>query len=260
MSSRLVRLNKLLADKGLCSRREADRYITKGLVRVNGQTIDQLGTKVEPHVQIDLMRDAQRQLAQQSTILLHKPLGIVSCQPERPSQIPAIQLCTGDREYQPTSRRHRRPPFASHRGVVEPRQQSGWAVAGRLDVNSTGLLVLTQSGRVARQLLSGDIEKEYLVRIPQLAAETALEDKMAELLIGMHDSGEVLRAKEVERINEDQLRVVLHDGKHHHIRRMAARVGWTAAALKRVRIGDVCLGDLPIGQWRHLQSHERFGA
>jgi 23S rRNA pseudouridine2604 synthase len=248
----LIRLNKLLAQKGLCSRREADTYIAKGLVRVNGLRIDQLGTKVSETDSVELLSKAINQQASKQTLLYNKPLGIVSCQPERADQTPAIQLCTQEMEYSTASHTKRR---------MAPCHQSRWAVAGRLDVNSTGLLVLTQNGTIASRLIGNEsnMEKEYLVRLDSsLFNDDRLEDKLDTLRDGIEDKGELLIAKSVSVLNEDQLQVVLTAGKHHHIRRMMHAVNWNTQALKRVRIGKIMLGDLPLGHWRYLLPHERF--
>jgi len=273
-----TRLNKLLARYGLCSRREADRYIGAGLVEVNGRIVDRLGAKVDSATttadDIRLLPAAARRQASLRTVLLHKPLGVVSCQPERPDQVPAIRLCTFEREYrnggggeERVRDRDNEQRRSADRGravpspFVEPRQQGGWAVAGRLDVNSTGLLVLTQSGRIASQLIGEgtEMEKEYLVRLREPLMNVGIDDdrlvrrNLEELSAGIHDGGDDLLAKSVDIVNENQLRIILTEGKRHHIRRMCQGVGWHVSALKRVRIGNVALRDLPAGYWRYFQ-------
>jgi 23S rRNA pseudouridine2604 synthase len=135
------------------------------------------------------------------------------------------------------------------------------APAGRLDIDSVGLLVLTQDGRIARQLIGedSDIEKEYLVRVQMLEGRRLPDDKLALLRHGLELDGEPLREAQVEWINEDQLRFVLKEGKKRQIRRMCEAVGLKVLGLKRVRTGGVMLGDLPPGAWRYLRLDERFG-
>jgi 23S rRNA pseudouridine2604 synthase len=133
----------------------------------------------------------------------------------------------------------------------------GLAPAGRLDIDSTGLLVLTQDGRIARQLIgeSSTVEKEYLVRVEgQLAT-----DGLALLNHGLELDGRALRPAKVEWINDDQLRFILREGRKRQIRRMCELVGLKVLGLKRVRIGQVRLGELPSGQWRLLGEDESFG-
>ena len=132
----------------------------------------------------------------------------------------------------------------------------GLAVAGRLDIDSQGLLVLTQDGRIAKQLIGEDseVDKEYLVRV-----QGSLSDRGLELLNhGLSLDGKALRPAQVRWQNSDQLRFVLREGKKRQIRRMCELVGLKVVGLKRVRIGRVALGDLPLGQWRYLREDERF--
>jgi 23S rRNA pseudouridine2604 synthase len=226
-----------------------------GWVQVNGVIVSRLGSQVDPTANVQLLGSAQQQENKKETLLLNKPLGILSGQPEDTGRTPAIQLCTADREHFRNEERRR---------ATAPQLQRGWAVAGRLDVNSTGLLVLTQQGRIASHLIGPDslVEKEYLVRIGNtggsLDSDAVANDLLDRFEDGIDSDGEILKAKRVDVINEDQLRFVLTQGKHHQIRRMCASVGWSVKALKRVRIGQVTLSDLPLGKWRYLSKHEGF--
>ena len=132
----------------------------------------------------------------------------------------------------------------------------GLAPAGRLDIDSQGLLVLTQDGRIAKQLIGADseIEKEYLVRV-----QGTLSKQQLELLNhGLSLDGETLKLAQVSWQNQDQLRFILREGKKRQIRRMCELVGLKVTGLKRVRIGQVKLGDLPTGKWRYLRDKEKF--
>lgn len=254
-----IRLNKLLAHQGWCSRREANRFIEQGLVKVNG--VVSRDARVAPTDTVELLSQAVTVQAQQKTILVHKPVGYVSSQPETDSIPVAVQLLTADRQYQNAHRREQEQ--ASSRRLFHPRTQLGWATAGRLDINSTGLLVLTQSGRVAKTLIGPDVrvDKEYLVRVrpsPFFDRNQSTAAVLERLRDGIRDAGELLHAVSVERVNTDQLRFVLHEGKHRHIRRMCRAVGLEVDGLKRVRIGEIVLGNLPVGQWRYLAPHESF--
>ena len=238
-----IRISKLMAERGLCSRREADAYIERGMVYVNGEKVTQLGTRAAPDAEIVLATKAQNQQAALATILLHKPIGIVSGQAEDGHQ-PAIVLVKPDTQMNGDFQRFR------------PLHLKGLAPAGRLDIDSTGLLILTQDGRVARQLIgeNSDIEKEYLVRV-----EGKLDESGLKLLNhGLSLDGKALKPAQVSWQNEDQLRFILKEGKKRQIRRMCELVGLRVTGLKRVRIGRVMLGDLPLGQWRYLRLDERF--
>lgn len=239
-----LRLSKRMADLGLCSRREADELIAAGLVRVDGVIVDVLGTKVLPSQRIDVSRKALAQQAAKPTVVLHKPLGIVSGQPEDGYHA-AIELITPERRWD------RDPNRARFIGA----DRKGLAVAGRLDVDSTGLLLLTADGRVARSIIegSGGVEKEYLVRVAGRLAPNGLRL----LQHGLWLDGRALRPAHVSWVGPDRLRFVLREGRKRQIRRMCDAVGLDVVALKRVRIGNIELGPLPSGAWRLLGPHER---
>ena len=242
------RLSKVMAERGLCSRREADEWIINGWVKVDGVIMETLGTRIKPDAEIVISGYAYEQQAEQVTILLHKPVGYVSGQAEDGYQ-PAIVLVHPDNEWLDDPDLYEPKEF--QRGFLH-----GLAPAGRLDIDSTGLLVLTQDGRIARHLIGEDssVEKEYLVRV-----EGELSDAdMKRLNHGLSLDGEQLKPAKVSWQNEDQLRFVLREGKKRQIRRMCEMVGLHVVGLKRVRIGSVNLGKLPQGQWRYLRNDERF--
>lgn len=280
-----VRLNKRMAELGLASRREADDWIAKGWVKVDGK-VAAIGLQVAPNVHIEIHREAQGQQANQVTVLINKPIGLVSGQAEDGHQ-PAITLVQPPNRWRDDNAR-----FFFH-----PSQLKSLVPAGRLDIDSTGLLVLTQDGRIARQLIGEDagIEKEYLVRVvytgvsntaaaanaqatysalPAKATQLSRiddddpvstdvqsifpKDKLALLRNGLHLDGQPLQPAQVDWQNPEQLRFVLTEGKKRQIRRMCELVGLKVVGLKRVRIGRIMLGNLPVGQWRYLQPHERF--
>ena len=241
-----IRISKLLSELGLCSRREADSYIERGWVFVDGKRVTELGARAAPTSKITLAPEAQVQQTQRATILLHKPVGYVSGQPE-PGCIPAVKLILPENQYVPEG-----APARPFRPGILP----GLAPAGRLDIDSTGLLVLTQDGRIARALI-GDhstVDKEYLVRVEGEVTEEGLKL----LNHGLSLDGRELRPAKVERLNDDQLRFVLREGRKRQIRRMCELVGLKVVGLKRVRIGGVRLGLLPLGQWRYLGDDESF--
>ncbi|MER0170965.1 MAG: rRNA pseudouridine synthase [Nitrosomonas sp.] len=243
-----IRLSKLMSEQGICSRREADRYIELGWVFVDGERISELGTKIFPTQKITLNKAAQAQQTQQVTILLNKPVGYVSGQPE-PGYQPAVVLIKPENQFIP-----KQPVQPAKR--FQPAHLKNLAPAGRLDIDSQGLLVLTQDGRIAKQLIGEEsrIEKEYLVRV-----EGGLPPaKLALLNHGLSLDGKALKPAQVSWQNQDQLRFILHEGKKRQIRRMCELVNLKVTGLKRVRIGKVKLGNLPEGQWRYLEDGEKF--
>ena len=248
-----IRLNKRMAELGLCSRREADDWIARGWVRVDGQPAV-MGQPVTVNARIDIDRQAEQQQRQQVTILINKPVGFVSGQAEDGHE-PAVALVQPPNRWSECNSRMRWG-FEQLRGL---------APAGRLDIDSIGLLVLTQDGRVARQLIGedSDIEKEYLVRVSYGRETLNVQDvfpadQLRLLCHGLSLDGQPLLAAQVSWQNPEQLRFVLKEGKKRQIRRMCEQVGLFVTGLKRVRIGRVNLGHLPVGQWRYLAPHEEF--
>lgn len=238
-----IRLSKLMSERGICSRREADEYIARGWVFVDGKRISELGTRVSPTAQVKLDRQAEAVQGERMTVLLNKPIGYVSSQPE-PGYQPAIVLVVPDNQMPGDAITFKR----EHLKELAP--------AGRLDIDSTGLLVLTQDGRVAKQLIGEDseVDKEYLVRVDGKLSDGDLK----RLNHGLSLDGKALKPAKVRWQNEDQLNFILREGKKRQIRRMCEMVGLRVVGLKRVRIGQIKLSDLPVGQWRYLGEHERF--
>jgi 23S rRNA pseudouridine2604 synthase len=269
-----VRLNKRMAELGLCSRREADAWIARGWVLVNGEPAE-MGMPVLPDVKIEVLPQARHQQAGQVTILLHKPMGYVSGQPEDGHEA-AATLIGAPSQW----RGDARTPSDGRR--FAPEHTRGLAPCGRLDIDSVGLLVLTQDGRIARQLIgeNSGIEKEYLVRVqwtpnghgPLKAADGSVGEgvvtqnvqavfpleQLARLRHGLSLDDQPLKPAQVEWMNPEQLRFVLIEGKKRQIRRMCEQVGLHVVGLKRIRIGGVVLGNLPAGQWRYLGAEESF--
>lgn len=216
-----------------------------GWVRVDGEVVDILGSRVNRQANIVVDDAARHAQSRQVTVLLNKPVGFVSGQPEDGHEA-AIKLIEPENRW----------PEDKQDLAFVPVHRKGLATAGRLDIDSTGLLVLTQDGRIARHLIGNDssVEKEYLVRVTGELSDEGLE----QLRHGLSLDDKPLRDAKVSWQNNDQLRFVLREGKKRQIRRMCEQVGLHVIGLKRIRIGSVALGKLPIGQWRYLQQHERF--
>lgn len=244
-----LRLSKRMSELGLCSRREADEWISRGWVRVDGVVVSELGSKVLPDQKITVERQASAEQARRVTILLNKPVGFVSGQAEDGHK-PAVTLIHADTRWKEDP-----APIQFH-----PSQLRSLVPAGRLDIDSVGLLVLTQDGRIAKQLIGEDtsIEKEYLVRVQHKKPGRLPEESLKLLNHGLSLDGKKLRPAKVRWQNDDQLSFVLREGKKRQIRRMCEAVGLQVLGLKRVRIGRVKLGNLPPGQWRYLAPDEAF--
>lgn len=239
------RIAKVMAHQGLCSRREAEEYILRGWVRVDGVVVTECGTKITPNQVITLDMAARKTQAERVTILINKPIGYVSAQAENGYQ-PAVTLITAANQHLAHARNR----------VFDSAHLRGLAPAGRLDIDSQGLLILTQDGRIAKQIIgeNSGIEKEYLVRVTGKLAANGI----GLLRHGLALDGVQLRRAQVEWLNADQLRFVLREGRKRQIRRMCELVGLEVVGLKRIRVGNIKLGDLPVGKWRYLGAEEHF--
>jgi 23S rRNA pseudouridine2604 synthase len=248
-----------MSELGLCSRREADTYLEKGLVMVQGQ-IARLGQKVvADEVDIKVLLPTKCE-----AVVLYKPRGYVSGQPQG-EETPAIRLLTLDNL----------APSTTWTGTP-PQRQKGYAPAGRLDLDSTGLLIFTTSGVLAKKLVgpTAGIDKEYLVRVQPAQQVTAEERNLGlqslpkpslnlRILLkgGALLAGDTRPLKPVVSarwISQGQvLRLVLREGRKQQIRRMMRQLlGYHATDLTRIRIGPVSIQNLSVGQWRSLTQHE----
>lgn len=233
-----VRINKWLGQAGVCSRREADALIAEGLVSVDGEVVRDAGRKLEAGQTLTLNDRATAALAEGRTIVLHKPVGYVSGQPE-PGKVPAARLLT----------------LSNRAGEGEPPGRAVLPPIGRLDEDSRGLLLLSSDGVVAKAVIGprSELDKEYLVRVEGAVTEA----KLSKLRHGLELDGRQLKPARVTQVEPQRLRFVLTEGRNRQIRRMCELVGLEVVDLWRIRIGPLALGDLPEGRWRVLTAEER---
>jgi 23S rRNA pseudouridine2604 synthase len=234
-----VRINKWLGQTGVCSRREADALIADGLVSVDGEVVADAGRKLEPGQTLTLSDRATAALAEGVTIVMHKPLGYVSGQPE-PDKLPAVRLVTEGNRVGP--------------GAV-PADDHSLPPIGRLDEDSRGLLLLSSDGVVAKAVIGpqSDLDKEYLVRV----VGDVTEKKLKILRHGLMLDGRQLKPAWVSRMESFRLKFILREGRNRQIRRMCEMVDLEVVDLIRVRIGPLKLDNLPEGKWRMLTPDER---
>ena len=234
------RVNKWLAQMGVCSRREAEALIADGLVSIDGARIEDVGRKILPGQTLTLADRGQAGLSAQLTAVLHKPVGIVSAQPE-PGQTPAIRLLS-------------KQALVGEAPSI-PGVDTSLAPLGRLDMDSRGLLLLSEDGVLAKAVIgpASELDKEYLVRV----TGQVTEGKLKQLRHGLRLDGRQLKPAKVSVVTGQQLRFVLTEGRNRQIRRMCDLVGLSVVDLFRVRIGPLQLGDLPEGRWRALTPEER---
>eukprot|EP00750_Incisomonas_marina_P011806 INCI16421.1.p1 GENE.INCI16421.1~~INCI16421.1.p1 ORF type:complete len:279 (+),score=47.30 INCI16421.1:243-1079(+) len=250
-----VRLNKLMSQLGLCSRREADKYIAERSIQVFGETAT-LGQKVPADLQasdIEILRKAVRHQNEKMTFMLHKPRSFISQTSDklRPSQRLAVQLL--EMHNQDRTARHQ------YRGKTPPRYMKKLACAGRLDADSSGLLLFTQDGRLANQVIGANspVHKEYIVQLSDSISRQEQRTGIARRLRhGIELDGVLLKEADVEWLHHDTLRFVLQEGRYRQIRRMCASLDLDVARLHRTRIGNLHLEDLPVGCWRTVEPKE----
>ena len=234
------RVNRWLAQNGVCSRREAEGLIAQGLVCIDGLTVADAGRKIEPGQTLTLADAATGALQGALTVVLHKPVGVVSAQPE-PGQVPAVRLLT-------------REALVGGSAVI-PERDTRLAPVGRLDMDSRGLLILSRDGVVAKAVIGpqSELEKEYRVAV----IGEINEGRLDRLRDGLELDGRRLKRADVSVIGEGRLRIVLREGRNRQIRRMCELVDLKVVDLFRVRVGPVRLGDLPERRWRLLTAEER---
>lgn len=233
------RVNKWLAQSGVCSRREAEALIEAGAVFIDGERVTDVGRKISAGQTLVLNDRAELGLGAQVSVVIHKPVGIVSAQPE-PGQIPAARLLTAENQVGPG---------------IAPSSRASLPPLGRLDQDSRGLLLLSEDGVLAKAIIGPEsqVDKEYVVTV----AGKVDRAKIQKLRHGLELDGRQLKPAKVTQEDMQVLRFVLVEGRNRQIRRMCELVGLDVTDLVRVRIGPVTLGDLREGKWRHLTGDER---
>ena len=225
----IMRLQKYLANAGICSRRKAEEYIQQGRVKVNNKIVVELGTKVDPDKDVILFNDNKVILNQDKAniyIVLNKPLGFISSCSHGKEKIILDLINIKDRIY----------PI------------------GRLDKDSEGLILLTNDGELHNKLShpSFDHEKEYDVTTYEIISDNALR-RMEQ---GIYIDGEKTRQSKVKRLSKSRFRIILKQGRNRQIRKMMEKVGNRVKSLKRIRVSNIKLGNLKQGSFRYLTAKE----
>jgi 23S rRNA pseudouridine2604 synthase len=223
-----LRLNKFISETGVCSRREADKWIEAGRVTCNGQ-VAALGTRVQSGDEVRVDGEVIGAKKKQIYIALNKPVGI-TCTTEAHVEDNIIDL-------------------VGHPERIFP--------IGRLDKDSEGLILLTNNGDIVNEILRSEHnhEKEYIVAVDRPITDLSLK-MMAD---GVKIMGQLTKPCKVSRIDKESFRMILTQGLNRQIRRMCSALGYKAERLKRVRIMNVQLGSLRSGQWRYLTDSELAG-
>jgi 23S rRNA pseudouridine2604 synthase len=223
-----MRLNKYIAETGLCSRREADKWIEAGRVTLNGAPAT-LGTQVSTGDEVRIDGQPIGKKTQRIYIALNKPVGVV---------------CTTE-------------PDIADNIVAHVRHPERIFPVGRLDKDSEGLILLTNDGDIVNEILRSENnhEKEYLVMVDRAITDLSLSMMTG----GVKIMGELTKPAKVSRVDPRTFRIVLTQGLNRQIRRMCSALGYRAQSLKRVRIMNVHLGTLKSGEWRYLTDVELEG-
>lgn len=229
MEMEQMRLNKYLASCGLCSRRDADRLIETGVVRVNGETACP-GIKIGAGDLVEVLGKAVSAPKEKVVLAYYKPVGVVCT--ERDAH--AKRMVTKEIGY------HKRVTYA-----------------GRLDKDSEGLLLLTDDGDLIEAMMRGKNvhEKEYIVKADRKWEDAALR-KMREGVY-LEELKQTTRPCEIEKIGDKTLKMILTQGLNRQIRRMCEAQGYCVRSLKRTRVMNIELGELKPGEYRELTENER---
>lgn len=220
-----IRLNKFISETGFCSRREADKLIEAGRVTVDG-IIAEMGTKVSENANVKIDGKPIKRVEELVYIALNKPVGIT---------------CTTEKKVKGNI-----VDFVNHEKRIFP--------IGRLDKDSQGLILLTNDGDIVNKILraGNNHEKEYIVTVDKPINEKFIKD----MSNGVRILGTITKKCKVRKINESTFNIILTQGMNRQIRRMCEALGYNVIKLKRIRIMNIKLGNLKIGQWRNLTKEE----
>lgn len=224
----MIRLQKYLSMAGVCSRRKGEEYIKTGLIKINGKVITQLGTKIDPEKdRVEYQNQVVVAKQEPIYIALHKPAGYVTTCSQKKEKIILDLIDIAERIY----------PI------------------GRLDKDSTGLILLTNNGNLHQKLAhpSFDHEKEYIVTVGKPISDRALKEMSEGIVI----LGSKTRPAVINRLSSKKFRITLKEGKNRQIRKMVKKVGSHVVELQRIRVADIKLGRLAEGVWRHLTEKEK---
>jgi 23S rRNA pseudouridine2605 synthase len=231
-----IRLQKWLAEAGLCSRRKAEGYIAAGRVKVNGKVVDEPGVKADPEKDAVTLDGKPAVIASQLIyIVLHKPEGVVTTVSDPQGRLTVLDLL--------------------------PKLPVRIFPVGRLDYDSSGLLLLTNDGGLTQKLTHprSGVKKVYMVRVKGVPTREALKRFSKGLMMDGRLTAPC-EIKLVKKIMPDALvRVAITEGRNRQVRRMCDIIGCPVLSLKRVEMGSLKLGGLPRGCWRYLTPEEVKG-
>jgi len=229
------RLQKFMAKAGIASRRKCEKIILEGRVKVNGKTVTQLGSKIDPQkdvVQVDgkVIRNTEKKVY----IMLFKPKNCISTVKDQFKRKTVLDYVTGiDQRIYPV---------------------------GRLDYDTEGLLLLTNDGKLAYRLThpKNEIKKTYIAKVKGIPSESSLDllRRGIHLEDGKTSPADVVMLNKDNQKNTSLIKITIHEGKNRQVKRMFAAINHPVIELKRTKIGKLTLGKLKPGQWRELTDKE----
>lgn len=222
-----IRINKFIANAGVCSRRNAEKYILAGRIKVNGQVVTELATQVKPEDIVELDGKRISIATNKKYIMLNKPIGYITTSKEQFSRRSVLDLIDLEERVYPI---------------------------GRLDMDSHGLLLLTNDGELTNNIIhpTKHISKQYEVRLKYNIKNEDIE----KLKQGVDIGGYITRPAEVVKINNNTIIITIYEGKNRQIRRMCETIGNKVVDLKRVSIGNLKLGELKEGEYIELNDED----
>lgn len=228
----MERLQKVIANSGYCSRRKAEELISQGKVMVNGDKVLELGVKVEPTdvISIDGMMLKREE---KEYILLHKPRGVVTTTSDEHGRKTVLDLIETDKRLYPV---------------------------GRLDYDTTGIILLTNDGELANLLMhpKNKIDKVYIAKVKGfLTKEDIMKLSRGVILDGTKTAPAKVRVRKYDKkTNTSMVEMIIHEGKNHQVKNMFLAVSHEVLKLRRERISFLDLGNLKSGEYRYLSTKE----
>ena len=224
----MERINKYIASCGVCSRRKADELVLSGKVVVNEKVVQELGYKVNDTDVVKVNGKIIHKEANNIYIILNKPKGYITTSKEQFGRKSVMDLIKEKERVYPI---------------------------GRLDMYTEGLLLLTNDGEFSNKLMhpTNKIEKTYIV-----TTTSNITDKQIEMLkSGVDIGGYITREAKVRALSSTQIEIIISEGKNRQVRKMCSSVGIKVTNLKRIKVGNIELGDLPVGKYRYLTEKEK---
>ena len=228
----MERLQKIIANSGYCSRRKAEELITSGKVKVNGETINTLGSKAS-YADTIIINGVTLKLEPKEYVLLYKPRGVVSSVHDDKGRKTVVDIVESENRLYPV---------------------------GRLDYDTSGLLLLTNDGELTNLLIhpSHEVEKVYLVKIDDIVNPSLVKSLSNGVVIDGKKTGKArVKIKKIDKKKKSSLiELTIYEGRNHQVKKMFEAIGYKVSKLKREKFAGLTLDGLKSGEYRHLNIKE----